>query len=111
MVLYCVTNSTSQKPITYYADYAEYECGENGNGIWVVVDENGNYFNPDSSSTKKPIMYYNKDCTNNACEYTYSSSTDSSGNVSYKWGWTSGCSAISGYPTSNELLIKYNTGN
>ena len=122
MVLYCVTNSTSQKPITYYVDYAEYECGENGNGIWVVVDENGNYFNPDSSSTKKPIMYYNKpyamvgdnnSCPENwsddaqaKCEYTYSS-----GNVSSKWGWTSGCSAISGYPTSNELLIKYNTGN
>ena len=117
MVLYCVTNLTSQKPITYYADYAEYECGEDGNGIWVVVDENGKYFNPDSSSTKKPIMYY-KNINNGStcptdeeslpstttCEYLYES-----GN----WSWTAEqeCDAISGYPTNNELLIEYNTGN
>ena len=103
MILYCVTSSTSPQPITYYEETAEYECT---NGIWIVVDENGNYFNPDSLSEKKPVMYYNEPSGTcsvepTLCEYTYTPGT---------WSWASGCSTISGYPTNNELLIKYDMG-
>ena len=105
--LYCVTTSTYETPIAYYAAENEYACGlmDNGsfdeNAMWIIVDEDGNYYNANENDTGTVSMYYYSDCSDTRCTYTYD-------NNSWTWSGTE-CNKINDRPTSaNELLIKYN---
>lgn len=91
LALYCVTKSGNSRPIAYYADKNEYKCGYISDNnfdeyaMWVIVDENGNYYKADKNTANtnpKPVMYYNKDCNNNKCTRTYTSSN---------WTWGADC--------------------
>ncbi|MBR5355055.1 MAG: hypothetical protein IK122_02925, partial [Alphaproteobacteria bacterium] len=105
--LYCVTTSTYETPIAYYAAENEYACGlmDNGsfdeNAMWIIVDEDGNYYNANENDTGTVSMYYYSDCSNTRCTYTYDNNS---------WTWSGAeCNKINDRPTSaNELLIKYN---
>ena len=111
MSLYCVTQSTSATPITYDQDTQEYTCGLQGTGsydqnaMWIIVDDNGNYYNADNNNASKVIMLYNS--VNDSCD-SNTATTECRYNYNNGWSWTSGCDLISGRPSAdNELLIKY----
>ena len=102
LTLYCVTDSNSTTPVTYYSQYAEYACGTPGsNGMWLVVDENGNYFKADKDNkdtAPRPLMYYRANSSSPICEYKYT--TD--------WGWSGTCEdEVDTHPTDNEFLIRF----
>ena len=114
--MYCITKSTSAQPIVYYIGDNEYACGYMGKGennedvfdtnaMWIIVDDNGNYYNANSDGAEKVSMSYNTstDCSTppQKCTYTYTNNA---------WNWNGNdCTTISGRPTSNnELLIEYN---
>ncbi len=99
LTLYCVTNSKSNKPVIYYSQYAEYACGTDSNGMWLIVDENGNYFKADKdnrNTAPRPVMYY-KTASSSKCEYKYNSN----------WGWSDASCTVDTHPTTNEFLIEY----
>ncbi len=110
LTLYCVTKSASQKPIVYYTNYSEYACGATDSGgfeadsLWILVDSNGNYINPDQSNNYVPRMFY-RTSSNACCIYKYNDSTNA-----WYWEGTTCVNAISSYPTNNEFLIEYVTG-
>lgn len=127
LTLYCVTSSTYAQPIVYYTNSNEYACGYWGgdeqndfdeNAMWVIVDENGNYYNANQSnanSAPTPIMSYYKgenfdDAPDeNACKYTYDQTNE-------EWVWTSptenaNCDALQQPTIDNELLIDYKIRN
>ncbi len=108
LTLYCVTKADSTAPIVYYADFAEYACGVDDNGtpdydaMWVLVDKNGNYLNPDSSNIHMPRMFY-RTSSNSCCQYKYNLDTT-------KWEWDgAACNTtdIPVNPTTQEFLIEY----
>lgn len=121
MKLYCVTNSQDEQPITYYTNTSEYEC-TGTSSMWIIVDENGNYYNADTGVTaiNRVTMSYNQpwgQCptqtnTNNnpvvittpivSCTYSYDT-----GNARWDWSPATCSNVISEYPTTNELLIRY----
>ena len=116
MTLYCISGGTTT-PIVYYPETAEYEC-VGTNSMWVIVDENGNYFKAEQSiesdktnndgttqnnvmmTTPRPMMYYQNEIDNNRCEYVYDRYEG--------WHFEGNCSqTITTPPTDNEFLIKY----
>ena len=116
LALYCVTSSTNEKPILYSEYSNDYFCGfigENEDGmlvdekaVWVIIDENGNYYNANKDTPNTgPKMYY-RNQQRKTCTRTYRST-----NGTWRWTTTNGvCTdGVPTYPTNNnELLIKYN---
>ena len=102
MTLYCISDAGNNTPIVYYADTAEYECTGN-KSMWVIVDENGNYFKAEESQrnySPRPKMYYQNEINNNLCGYKYSDG----------WYFDGNCSKVQTVtppPTDNEFLIQY----
>ncbi len=93
---YCITSGNSSAPIT--VDNNTYTC----DGRWVIIDQYGNYFDIEGTTTPSVKMYYNPDTndTSNKCEYTYTTSG---------WTWSgTNCNAVSDVvPTNNEFTIEY----
>jgi hypothetical protein len=113
LTLYCVTKSDNNTPIVYYEDYSEYACGiYKGGGfdedaVWILVDTNGNYINPELNK-EVPRMFYRtlNETTGHAacCQYEYD--TDNG------WHWNGNCSSEVGTnPTTEEFLIEYTNTN
>ena len=107
LTLYCVTKSDAAQPIVHYADYAEYGCGItttdefDEDALWIMVDTNGNYINPDKDTPSVPRMFYRKN-SNSCCQYVYDRETD------HKWKWSGTCNNnITINPTTEEFLIEY----
>ncbi len=113
LVLYCVTSSPSSQPIAYYENGNEYACGyietDNDNNavfdeyaMWIIVDENGNYYKADQSTadtSPMPTMYYNTDCNGTKCTRKYTNSN---------WTWQgNNCSVDPIQNTLIDYLINY----
>ena len=92
--LYCVTNDTATYP---KEEGGEITCGP---GYWVMVDEYGNYFNPQSdggtpiyNTPYKPAMWYQpQEFTNLTCSATYYLAET-------KWVWMGAPEAVCVTPT------------
>ena len=114
LTLYCVTKSNNPQPIVYYEDFSEYSCGFMGNDVfdknalWILVDTNGNYINPDFNR-KVPRMFYRTYNENTGlpacCYYKYNTNTKD-------WYWDGACDTdtVPTNPTTNEFLIEYTSG-
>ena len=104
MALYCVTKSTATQPIVYYTNNNQYACGYIDEGsfdedaMWIIVDENGRYYNANQTNANTaptPVVYYKKDCMNSECKYQYSNSG---------WHWGPNCANDT---TIQNTLIRY----
>ncbi len=90
LITYCITTDSN---IEYNATTDEYTC----NGVWIMVDQYGNYLNL-QNQTGAPIMSYKPNCNNTVCTYNYSNNSWSFGN----------CTEINtSVPTTNQFLITY----
>lgn len=123
MTLYCVTRSDAPQPIAYYTNNNEYVCGFRGrttdwddeivddfdeSAMWVIVDENGNYYNANQNDQygPHPIMYYKKPRNNFCPAQYYDDCTREYSRIggTWKWSWRIGDNNYCTPATQNALI-------
>ena len=101
---YCITSGNSSAPIT--VDNNTYTC----DGRWVIIDQYGNYFDIEGTTTPYVKMSYTDE--NKTCTYQFSSN---------QWKWKLTGYGLAGFcqnitdasntpivvPTNNEFTIEY----
>lgn len=96
--VYCITTNDS---IDY--DGTTYSCGNNG--IWLLIDQYGNYFDVTTTGQSAPTMTYKQNCDCNSAPITCTTCTYSYSNA---WSFGSSCTDINtSVPTNNEFMITY----
>ena len=96
--VYCITTDSA---ITYDTNTNTYTCA---NGNWILIDNNGNYFDVQNQSSA-PEMTYNSNCTASTCPCSTTTCTYGFDGTTWSFGTCNDISAP--VPTNNEFIITY----
>ena len=102
--LYCLTTSTDKISYSDNDGDRRYVCP---NGVWILIDEYGNYFNISGLYSAPRMTYFDTDDGQDVCRYSYDNSES-------KWKWvenTNGTQCTTPnmpiIPTDNEFSVEY----